>query len=242
MTNDDRALSLPPAKSTDDFDPAKAILRLLIGGLIEGSEELTRRLHAWENAIQAELHHQAELDHLDMSVTNADLVRYALVGLAFEAQERLREETIAAMHRTGDAIQGMVSALRPFTDNFLLRPLQTRIDNTLLKAESDIMRWIQTGYAEELRARLLAREATLSTIDDFINYLSANPELERLVQQQSIGLADEVVDGVRQVSATADDTLEGIVRRLLKLKPRSELPLPATAQRPAAQPTKPTRR
>jgi len=41
---------------------------------------------------------------------------------------------------------------------------------------------------------------------------------------QGLGLAGTVVDGGRQISSSADGLLEGVIRRILRRKPRRELP------------------
>ena len=63
-------------------------------------------------------------------------------------------------------------------------------------------------------------------IDEFINQLAENPELQELVTQQSLGLASEARDEVRERTVTADNIMENLVRRILRRTPRAELPEP----------------
>jgi hypothetical protein len=53
-----------------------------------------------------------------------------------------------------------------------------------------------------------------------------NPEVQELVQTQSIGLAEEVVEEVRERTVSADNFVEGIVRAVLRRPSRSQLPYP----------------
>jgi hypothetical protein len=75
-------------------------------------------------------------------------------------------------------------------------------------------------------------------IDEVMDYVAENPELDRLIAelvgQKSAGLATVVVDNTRSLTATADDVTEGLLRRLLRRKPRRALtpsPLEGKPQR-----------
>lgn len=66
--------------------------------------------------------------------------------------------------------------------------------------------------------------------DQYLAYLQENPDaVQELVQGQSIGLAGEMLDEVRERTVTADSLAERIVRTLLKRTPRSEIPEPPLA-------------
>ena len=58
-----------------------------------------------------------------------------------------------------------------------------------------------------------------------------------MVQTQSIGLAEEVVEEVRERTVSADNFVEGVVRAVLRRPSRSELPYPPEELRLRAIPT-----
>jgi hypothetical protein len=63
--------------------------------------------------------------------------------------------------------------------------------------------------------------------DDYIAYLNKHPEdVQDLVQGQSLSLAGEIRDEMREKAVTADSVLETIVRSLLHKTPREALPEP----------------
>ncbi len=72
-------------------------------------------------------------------------------------------------------------------------------------------------------------EALVRTQGDiYIEYLNAHPEnVQTLIQGQSLGLAGQVMDGVRERTVTADSVAEMIARRVLGRAPRGDLPAPA---------------
>ena len=76
-------------------------------------------------------------------------------------------------------------------------------------------------------------------VDELISQLAENPELEALVQQQSVGLASEIVDGVRTQTVTADALMERSVRRILGRPARALPPGPDDVDQdgPASSPS-----
>lgn len=72
--------------------------------------------------------------------------------------------------------------------------------------------------------------------DKYIDYLNEHPDKVRnLVSGQSVGLAGQMLNEVRERTVTADSVAEMVVRNLLKKKPRSDVAEPsATVQARAA--------
>lgn len=63
--------------------------------------------------------------------------------------------------------------------------------------------------------------------DIYIDYLNDHPTpVQTLVQGQSLSLAGQLRDEVRERTVTGDSLVDAIVRSVLRLKPRDELPPP----------------
>ncbi len=63
--------------------------------------------------------------------------------------------------------------------------------------------------------------------DVYIDYLNDHPtSVQTLVQGQSLSLAGQLRDEVRERTVTGDSLVDSIVRGILRLKPRDELPPP----------------
>jgi len=72
--------------------------------------------------------------------------------------------------------------------------------------------------------------------DEYIDYLNQYPAaVQSLVQGQSIGMASDIRDEVRERTVTADSVVDMVVRRLLRLKPADELPEPPSQVRRRAE-------
>lgn len=208
----------PPAKP--EFDAYRATVRLLVGGTIEGAAELARRLEEWERRIREAQMIEAKSPAEE---TPSDLARYAVVGLVLETAEFFRRRVpvwLRLSDLTVETTGRMVTRL-PFT-GFIGR----RYDELVARGMGSVDRWIAVGRAEEPTSRAVARLAVEDVINDIVSYLAENPEVAELVQNQSIGLAGEVVDQVRGRTVTADTLAERVVRRVLRRTPREQLPPP----------------
>jgi hypothetical protein len=96
--------------------------------------------------------------------------------------------------------------------------------------------WIAAGRSEEQLSRALADEALHERVDNAIQYLTANDEVQELVQSQSAGLVDNVIEEARERTVSADNFLEALVRSVLRRPPRWQLPEPPPQVRDQAVP------
>jgi hypothetical protein len=83
-------------------------------------------------------------------------------------------------------------------------------------------------YLDYLRANPEQVQALIRQEGDaYIAYLNANPEsVQQLVTGQSVGMATEVMDEVRERTVTADSVVEMLVRNILRRKPREQVEAP----------------
>jgi hypothetical protein len=220
----------PPAEPSFDF--LDALTRLVVGALLEAPDELSRRLQIWEAEAAQQVAENVEAAEsataVSPPITESDthLLRYALAGMLLEGPAHARRGA-SLVGKVALSIGGSANRrLRPFTHNRLTQPLHQRYDQLADHGETVVNRWIANGRSQSPASRALAREAVTHTIDDIIEHLAQNEEVRGLVQQQGVGLAADVVDGVRARTVTADDILEKIVRSFLKRPPREQLPPP----------------
>ena len=214
---DASAAALAPAD-----DALRLLTELLVGGALEGTDELVRRLRIYQTQLQEE----PQVESAGEDETEVDRLRYALVGLIMESQARVRR-TIPLLARLVDmSLNAGGRVTRPLRSSFIGRPFQSRYDYLITLGEESLARWVNIGRRTEPESRRLARMAYAEIIDEFISDLSQNPELQSVVQQQSLSFAGEVRDEVRERTVSADNGVEDIVRRLLRLPPREELAAP----------------
>jgi hypothetical protein len=145
-----------------------------------------------------------------------DALRQALVGLILQSSLTARQQLRAADRLAGKMVSQVSTTLAPLANSRLMQPTRRRAAAMATRGESIVERWIRLGQAEEPQIRRMARFATNDVIDELIRHMSDNPEIRQLVQQQSVGLATEVVGGVRSRTVSADALVERMARSLLR--------------------------
>jgi hypothetical protein len=225
--------ALPPALPAK-FSAAESALRLLVGSALIGGDELARHLRTWEQ--QVWLKDRAASGQV---TSESDRIRHVLIGMLFVARQSAGKSLheIVNQYQHYNPGRELVKSLDGLMGNPFLRPLlkpiRTRVDEFARRWGDTVERWIRIGRIEEYNSRALANRATGELIDEVLAYLAQNPAITDLIQQQSIGLAGEVIDDVRQTTATADDTVEAFLRRLLGRPSRGDS-TPSAATAPTA--------
>jgi len=221
------AAGAPLSVTDPEFDAYMTIVKALLGGAIEGTAELARRLERLEAEMRAAEGGPPGPGTVDSS---ADVVRYMLGGMVLSAADGARQRA-ARLARTSDEFLRLTgSTIRPLANNrltgIIVRPIDRAFGRLVARGQRRVDGWIALGQTHEPSARLLARQAYLDILDDFIGHLSENEQLTTLVQEQSVGLANEFVEEVRERTVSADTLAESVVRRILRRPPRTALPPP----------------
>lgn len=207
--------------ASESYDATSAVLRLLIGGLLVGADELQRRLQQWEATT-----HSAPSAPLPQTVpqslrheTGSASLRYAVIGMLFEAETRMRQRfsTVRArLARLSEESEYLfITSVEPALSQTPLDPVLMRLDEMLFMGRSAVDRWKARGWLEEQQSRGLARQATVSVVDEVLDYMARNPEVRELIEQQGVSIAGEAVDEVRERTASADMWIERFAHSLL---------------------------
>ena len=235
------ALATTPQSSPEVQESIEAIrllTALLVGGAIEGADQLVTRLRKYEQELEllaaAEAAQRAAQGQQRPDPSTAedelDRLRYTIVGFVFEAQNRLGRGIYSAARVTDSSLETANNLTRPFRNFFLFRPItsriEERIENLVEYGRESLDRWAASGRELEPRSRDLATRTYEEIVDEFINMLAENEEIKELVATQSIGLVQEVRDNVRGRTVTGDSVVEDLVRRVLRRSPREDLPEP----------------
>jgi hypothetical protein len=238
--------SAPQAEGSENTNlrpvhPMRSLTRLVIGGVEVGIDELFRLLQIWEEEVELNKSAVPGAGGSDSTLeeTSKNTLRHALIGLIFETQERVETET-RILGQLGKVInRWAIPWTQPFKALYQSQytaPVRNRFERLVARGEAETARWVETGRAEDAHSRKLAQIAFDKSIDEYIEYLTSNPEVQELVQQQSSGLANEVIEEVRERTVSADNLLEGIARSLLHRVPRAALPEPPPSLRKIAAP------
>jgi hypothetical protein len=215
----------PPATADPEFDAYMAVIRLLVGGTIEGASELSRRLKKWEAELEAS---EGEPEPGQIT-SNSDVARYMLVGMALSTGEGVRQQVIRLTQLSDSFWRLTGTAAQPLVNNrftgVVAGPLDRAFNRLVNSGQKRVNDWVELGRTQEPGARRMARKTYLELVDEIIGQLADNEELTDLIQTKSMNMANEAVDEFRSRTVSADAIAENIVRRILRRPPRRELPL-----------------
>ena len=220
MTTDDiqEETAVQPVEAVDD-EMLEAFTRLLVGALVEGSEQFRERLKTWDEATAV------SPDTRETTGSSpAEQLRHTLIGILFHAEAHLKTRQIPLFKRAaGLAFHSLNRLAAPVANSRVSRSVNGRMDKWAARGETFVDKWMATGRVEEAHGRKLALTATQESIDEFLNYLAENEELQDLITEQSVSLAAESMNSVRERTVTSDAIAERFVRRLLRRPMRTTL-------------------
>ena len=194
-----------------------ALVRLLLGSAIEGGDQLARRIKDWDVETDGR---GSEIYSELPDETDAERLRYALLGVLSKAPDLAQAALSTAVDVSDSAYRLLSNLLSPVTSSRLMRPAQRGYNKLAARGEVQVEAWIDAGRRAEQHSRALARQAafdgTDEAIDEMVGILAQKPEVRDLVTQQSVGMAQEVMNVVRQRTAAEDTRWERRVRSLLR--------------------------
>ena len=210
-----------------DRDSIDLALRFLVGLLAIGGEEAARRLQEMQEKLDAD----PSLWNPSGPTAQKGLRRQAWhlgVGLARRGQKRLRRRIRSSYNRSLRVVSRVSSAPERWGAGFVTRPVRRPIQARILQWRQQAALIEKEGELEEQMGRALATGTLADLILEIMDEVAANPQLLEFVQdllsQQGRGMATVMMDNTRSVTLTADDAADGLLRWLLRRKPRGELP------------------
>jgi hypothetical protein len=156
-----------------------------------------------------------------------DRMRFALIGLMSETQGRL-VSTSQKVKRIGVRINRFTyPIIKPLNRNWLIPPLQRRYEGLIERGENELNRLNLVGRSEYAQSRRMAQVAYEESFEEAVDSLATNPDVQNLIQSQGMGMAEEIIDEVRERAVSADNYLDGLFRKIFRRKPRSSIPPPS---------------
>lgn len=235
--------------SPDRRSNSRSLTRLVIGGALAGYDGLIKRLSHKESESYIkepdtyeiadatdDFAHELSVEKQSEEDANADRLRYAIIGLIFDTQDALgkgRDYVDRLSIRAGKRVDRLA---HPVYSSRLFSPIRSRVDKLAQRGQNVVDRWVEVGRKEEKRSRDLANQVLTEQVDNSIQYLTSNPEVQELVQSQSVGLIGEIVEETRERTVSADYFIEAWARTLLRRPMRSELPEPPQELKTRANP------
>lgn len=168
-------------------------LRLIIGGVIIGREEITRRFQESQSQTQVP---PTILNEETPVESERDRARYAMLGVMANSSAAL-DRNLSLLGRVSNRLfRGMQRVTRPLTDSRMMRPIQRHYQRFSDRGQDVVSGWIAAGRREEYLSRQLVQDTATEAIEETLDYLAESPEMDELVHQQSGDLLDDVFDDV----------------------------------------------
>jgi hypothetical protein len=216
-----------PWQMDPGLDSTQLLSRMVAGVLLFGSAELTQRLRVLQREIQANpelLWRYGGPEGDGVLEAFQDLA----MGLYMRGQRTVSRGVRRGVYRSLNTANWAVTKVDGWTNNRLTRPVRRRIGRRVEGLARRAKRLRVEGNLEKRNARLLAPATINLIIEEMIDYIADEPALNEVIQeqmsQQSRGLANVVADTARDAAVATDGFSERLVRRLLRLTPREDLP------------------
>jgi hypothetical protein len=175
------------------------------------------------------------IDHTLRALFEARILeRVATAALDGEALERVL--AIAAERRAGIRAADVVLAddgVERLLAHIVDQPAVDRLVERALASpafEERVAATLEQPALERLLERVLASRFALSATDQLlaseelrmvVGHVAASPEVRDALHAQTHGLVDDMSDQLRDRSASVDDRIEGVARRLLRRRPHA---------------------
>lgn len=244
----------PNEPKRPEFKSLRIVMRLALGTAALGADEIGRRLKEQQERYDKPVSKTANADNTTVNATantsgvivrstviapdetEADRLRYALIGMVAQTPDLVANGISTAGRVSGKVTGAFSRVVRPVANSRLMKPVRERYESVAASGESMMDRWIEIGRTEEQAGRVMAQNVANKTVDELVDYIGQKPEVRDLIQQQSVGMFDEVLNAVQFRAAGADNKLEQAVRKIFRLPDRElfsttiEIPADADAQ------------
>jgi hypothetical protein len=141
--------------------------------------------------------------------------RHAVLGALLAVPEALARAA-ARVAPAADRLRRLARGGRRVLDRLPGRALAVRrVAAWRARAVRDVGRLSVEGHAEEIAGRALAREAVRTVVRNASALVAESPDVKRVIQEQSQGLAVSAITSLRTRTARADSVIESAARRLL---------------------------
>lgn len=232
--SDNASLNGSSQPTEDRLDVLGSLLRLVIGGMLVGVDELHFRLQVWDKAARSVTREASPT--LTRSSEPPAPWPYALIGALFDSETRMRQGFSRARARLERFAYDVDTSVDDIVESYyddlaesrlpqtLLDPLLARLDELLLDTEERVDRWAERGKREAEQGSRMARLASSGVVDELLDYMARNPEVRQMIEQQASGMADVAVSEVRGRTQTADLWIERLAHRALRRPTGGEAP------------------
>ena len=169
--------------------------RLVLGSLVLGKDELDSRFQQKQFQMSRYYIPQATIKP-DESPT--DRARYAIEGALVQAAGTLNRGVNSVDNVSNRAINLVSRLASPLTNSRIMGPARRQFERFEVRGERVVQTWINIGRSEEFLSRALVQDTTTEILEETLDYLATSPEMDQLVEHESLDIADNMVEMVQK--------------------------------------------
>jgi hypothetical protein len=186
---------------------ARLIGRLILGSAVFGGERLVQALQLLDRTPGLP----------PPSAPSRASWRHVLIGGALESPRWVRRGLARTRPLSRAAARSVVQGWRAVR----WLPGAEQSERWFAARRQRAAEWAELGRREEGAARALAQSAGLAFVELALAVVADSPDVRKVIEEQSTGLAQSALEDTRDRSQRADALAERVARRLLRRPPAS---------------------
>jgi hypothetical protein len=185
-----------PVTTEPRLGTLRMLMRIALGGAVIARQELRERFQETQTESQIAA---VELNRVTPIASETDRVRYAALGAVVNSNQALQRGISKLDKASNRTFRRLTRIAEPLTNSRFAKPFRRRYRRYTDHGEKIVSSWVAAGRREEYLGRQLAQQTATETIEETLDYLAESPEMDELMEQQSIDLVDDVLfDEVRE--------------------------------------------
>ena len=192
----DGEYKIVPRRKDPDLAAYHSLVRMIVGSILVGSDELLTRTRAWEKQHPIE---EMMDDGPHKQESDIVLLRHLIVGAIFHGPQLISRPVLSIAETTDRVLNLAGNLVGPFMRIPLFRPAQKRWRASRHKVEALVAYWVETGRQEEPYSKAMAQDLIPQLIDDVVLSLSMNEAIQTLVQVQAGMYLKHIIDNPTEV-------------------------------------------
>lgn len=196
---------------------ARTVVYLALGSLLYGIDEV-HKISKENQSILDSFDDEVDFTRDDVSadsLSEDQRAKFAVIGMTVHTTNSIHRSARRFERLLGSASLLMGKIFSPVTQSRVMRPVRNEFENLVERGESIVEDWIETGMRSERVSRQITKQTVDQATGSVIMLVADKPEVQELIQQQSVGMFQDISDHLQGRTAAADTLLERIVFKIL---------------------------
>lgn len=210
----------PTNKQKPRVGTVRMMMRLLLGGVVIGREEIKYRFQekqSEDNISFADLNDETPIE------TETDRTRYAVIGAMARTSDGIQRRLSKLEQVSNKTFGYFTRAISPVSNSRLMSPLRCRYQHYVAQGEKVVAEWVAVGRTEEYLSRRLVRDTTTESIEEVLGYLAESPEMDELMQAQSVDFVEDMFEDVEDSISNTRLIFSNWISSMIRRRPGQKI-------------------